>query len=323
MKSFAKILIITGLILMFTTLLLKAEVTLIDTLISIPELDGNVVYTMGYDVYASDTTYGAHSVGDWWDAIDGAIQYGRMFLAYPLPDIPEDYILTNATIYVYQNVSSGDGIYYVNPRFNNESGYTEPPCLIEPVNYGTILDITDFHLPALHPADTISSTPEQGWRNVNVTDWVLDDLENNRSYAQSRLRLSLNNDTDWLRDYIQFASANTWHDLKPYIIYEYEPESSLEDEPELEITNSSVQIYTYPNPVSTQGKIMLTAKEPVDLSLALYNIKGQLVKKLYSGNMERGSKEHSFNTEHLASGIYFVKSSSKLETTVKKIVIQK
>ena len=300
--------------------LLFAQETIIDTVYSIPELDGGIGYVINNGIYMVDNTYGGFYVGDWWGAIHGSVGYGRGFLAYPLPDIPGNYTLNCATLFVFQYFSVGNNEYWIYPIFNLETGDVEPPCLIEHINYGYSLDAGDFNLPALHPADTISTTPEQDWRSLEVTDWVEDDIENNRPYTQYRLRLSLDYDSDYLHDHLGFKSANASTE-KPYMIYEYIQNNSIDDDIVTERLTPGLEVNAFPNPISTNATFRLISKENTYVDLTIYNIKGQKIKSIFSGDLERKEKEFNFSSGDLPNGIYFVKAISNKQIATKKILI--
>jgi len=88
---------------------------------------------------------------------------------------------------------------------------------------------------------------------------------------------------------------------------------------------SPISISTYPNPFNSVANIDITLKHSVDnISMNVYNLKGQLVNKIYAGRLQSGS--HTFNwstTDDLASGIYFLKTHNGSETQTKKLILVK
>ncbi len=84
----------------------------------------------------------------------------------------------------------------------------------------------------------------------------------------------------------------------------------------------------YPNPFNptTTIKLTLPLKSPVDVDI--YNIKGQKVSSLFSGDLDKG--EHSFtwkgldNTgKHCGSGVYFYKVKTDSKEIVRKVLMLK
>ena len=321
------ILILSFLIL--NSLIICAQETIIDTLYGIPELDGGISYNIYWGTYGLDTVYGGHYAGDEYDNFDGGVFYSRIFLSFPLPELPNNYFLDSANIYMYQYYSKGNDEYEVYPIFTIEDETFEPPCLIEHLDYGNSLDVSDFNLSALHLADTLSTTSEQGWRNIVVTDWIIDDLENAREQAQSRLRLSHNYDIISMSDAdgLGFSSSN--HSIyKPYIVYEYVEESSVQNE-ELQITN--YELSNYPNPFNPATEIryqLSDISEKDNVSIEIFNIKGKRIKTL---NVTLSGVEGSIiwngtdnHQNQVSSGVYLYRlvSDDKVLMSNKMIMIK-
>ena len=315
--------------LILNSLICFAQETIIDTLYGIPELDGGISYNIYWGTYGLDTTYGVYSTGDEYDNWDGGVIYSRMFLCFPLPDVPENYELGSAYIYIYQHYSEGNDAYWVYPIFTIGDETFEPPCLIEHIDYGNSLDVSDFNLTALHPADTISTTPEEGWRSTEVSDWIIDDLENGREYAQSRIRLSHNYDIISMSDAdeLGFRDSNL-EDGKPYIVYEYIEESSVQNE-ELQITN--YELSNYPNPFNPATEIryqLSDISEKDNVSIEIFNIKGKRIKTL---NVTLSGVEGSIiwdgtdnHQNQVSSGVYLYRlvSDDKVLMSNKMIMIK-
>ena len=85
----------------------------------------------------------------------------------------------------------------------------------------------------------------------------------------------------------------------------------------------------YPNPFNPETTISFTLKDPaLSLKLNIYNIKGQLVKTLYDGALQKG--QHSFvwnGTDEtncqVSSGVYFYRLSNGKESRQRKMVLLK
>jgi len=85
----------------------------------------------------------------------------------------------------------------------------------------------------------------------------------------------------------------------------------------------------YPNPFNPETTISFTLKDPaLSLKLNIYNIKGQLVKTLYDGALQKG--QHSFvwnGTDEtncqVSSGVYFYRLSNGKESRQRKMVLMK
>ncbi len=85
----------------------------------------------------------------------------------------------------------------------------------------------------------------------------------------------------------------------------------------------------YPNPFNPETTISFTLKDnTLSLKLNIYNIKGQLVKTLYDGALQKG--QHSFvwnGTDEkncqVSSGVYFYRLSNGKESRQRKMVLMK
>jgi len=96
-----------------------------------------------------------------------------------------------------------------------------------------------------------------------------------------------------------------------------------------EIVSGNVNIFhIYPNPFSSQTKIDFELITPAELFVEIYNIKGGLIKTLYSGNKSTG--KHSLiwdgtdnKNKSLASGYYLCKIRTGNGTMIHKILLIK
>ncbi len=84
----------------------------------------------------------------------------------------------------------------------------------------------------------------------------------------------------------------------------------------------------YPNPFNPNTSIALSMPKQDNIRLNIYNAKGQLVKTLFDGNLERG--DHSFNWDGkdangatVASGVYFYSAINAKGTQSRKMVLMK
>ncbi|GAB1442245.1 hypothetical protein MASR2M39_10800 [Ignavibacteriales bacterium] len=72
----------------------------------------------------------------------------------------------------------------------------------------------------------------------------------------------------------------------------------------------------FPNPFNPETMIKFSLKERSNVTLDIYNIEGQKVAELVSGEMERGLYERKFNGTKLSSGVYIFRlNAQSLEST--------
>lgn len=93
------------------------------------------------------------------------------------------------------------------------------------------------------------------------------------------------------------------------------------DETNLNLTSTLKSIY--PNPFNATTLINYDLTADSDIKLLVYNAKGELVKKLYTGHQPAGQHNATFNATGLNSGVYFIKLISKNHTETRKIMLIK
>lgn len=80
---------------------------------------------------------------------------------------------------------------------------------------------------------------------------------------------------------------------------------------------------TYPNPFNPTTKIRFTLTEDDDISLNLYNTKGQFIKNVISGYYSSGEHFVNLTGDNLSSGIYMLRLSVSAENRLLKILLLK
>jgi hypothetical protein len=84
---------------------------------------------------------------------------------------------------------------------------------------------------------------------------------------------------------------------------------------------NSYNLYqNYPNPFNPSTRIKFTLLKSEEVTLAVYNILGQVVKLLVNQNMDAGHHEVEFNAQELSSGIYYYRIEAGEFQDVKKMV---
>ncbi|MCD4818811.1 MAG: PKD domain-containing protein [Candidatus Cloacimonetes bacterium] len=117
-----------------------------------------------------------------------------------------------------------------------------------------------------------------------------------------------------------------WDDI--VISSESGRKSIIEEEQIPELLNIYSLSPNYPNPFNPETTIDFSLKETGNVSLKVYNVKGQLVKTLVNENKEKGN--HSVvwagkdnNNRKVASGVYFYRINAGEFTDVKKMMMIK
>ncbi len=84
----------------------------------------------------------------------------------------------------------------------------------------------------------------------------------------------------------------------------------------------------YPNPFNPETNIEFSISEEAEISLSIYNIRGQLVKTLINSNIKKGRHQISWNGKNesgqtVSSGIYYCKLKNDNMETVRKMILIK
>jgi len=84
----------------------------------------------------------------------------------------------------------------------------------------------------------------------------------------------------------------------------------------------------YPNPFNPVTKISYSVKEPVNVTMEIYNIRGQLVKGLVNEVKETGNYTILWNgtnnsNKSVSSGVYFYKMKTQNYNSTKKMILMK
>ena len=82
-------------------------------------------------------------------------------------------------------------------------------------------------------------------------------------------------------------------------------------------------LQNYPNPFNAKTKIKFQLNEPSDITLTLYDILGQELRTLASGNYQAGTHSVSFDASGLASGTYLYKLQTENSVDIKKMTLIK
>lgn len=107
------------------------------------------------------------------------------------------------------------------------------------------------------------------------------------------------------------------------------PPDSFVDNDNNVVLAESYLLQNYPNPFNPVTNITFALKEKSENSeLAVYNIKGQLVKTLMNGPAEAGKHTYVWNgtnnqDQAVASGVYYYKLKTENQTITKKMILMK
>ena len=79
----------------------------------------------------------------------------------------------------------------------------------------------------------------------------------------------------------------------------------------------------YPNPFNPSTSLSVYVPADGIVSLNVYNVMGQKVAILHSGNMTAGTHSVTWNASNMTSGMYFVRAESSNSVAVQKVMLMK
>ena len=79
----------------------------------------------------------------------------------------------------------------------------------------------------------------------------------------------------------------------------------------------------YPNPFNPSTSMNIYVPADGIVSLSVYNVMGQEVATLHSGNMSAGNHTVTWNASNMTSGMYFVRAESQAGVAVQKVMLMK
>jgi hypothetical protein len=102
-------------------------------------------------------------------------------------------------------------------------------------------------------------------------------------------------------------------------------EMSLPDLPDETgaVPESFTLFQNYPNPFNPSTTISFELSEPAGVNLSVFDVSGRLVRTLIDESRGRGEHTTVFNSDGLASGVYFYRLLVGNETASKKMTVIK
>jgi flagellar hook assembly protein FlgD len=79
----------------------------------------------------------------------------------------------------------------------------------------------------------------------------------------------------------------------------------------------------YPNPFNATTSIKFTLPEMENVTLAMYNIQGELVEQLLKNDMSAGEHSVVWDASNVSSGVYYYQIKAGNFLSVKKCVLMK
>lgn len=301
--------------------------TLTDTLWSVPQLDGEIAFRPASGIFNMSTSSPNFYPGDGFDFFLYEEVFSRAYLCFDLGNLffSDTLTISNVTIGIYQVEATGNGQPGVYPIWNVAGGDTHF-CVLDHIDYGSILNLGDFT--AGDPGDPqtlhanigiISDNADPGYKTLDVTPYVLEDIANQRIYNQYRMRFTIDLDYDSLGDKLLFKSGNSITPLKPYLAVQYDSLTAL-------ITNISLSTVfelkqNYPNPFNAITQITYLLRTSGIVKLEVYNTIGKRITSLVNAYQFPDKYKVVFDAGDLPSGIYYYRIKMNNYSITKKMLL--
>lgn len=98
---------------------------------------------------------------------------------------------------------------------------------------------------------------------------------------------------------------------------------SIDEITDAEIPTEFLLDQNYPNPFNPSTTISFSVSETGSYKLAVYNVLGQTVDKIFDEEISAGKYKVDYNAEHLCSGIYFYRLIGQNVNITKKMILLK
>ena len=79
----------------------------------------------------------------------------------------------------------------------------------------------------------------------------------------------------------------------------------------------------YPNPFNPSTSFTFYALEQNFVDINIYNVMGQLVDVIYSGDISKGEHLFTWNAYDISTGIYLIKATSNFDSSIQKVMLIK
>ncbi len=304
-----------------------------DTVYSSPDLDGRIYYVYYFQAgdYYISTIDVKGIVGDsytWWP---DESYIGRAYVSFDISSVllsVGQFQLESVQFNIYQRSSIGNNNDDLFPIFFDKPTYLVP-CIMDHIIYGDTLDTTDFTAGDINDLNTltsnigsISTTPDIGWRSLDITEYVLDDLSSGRDKSQFRIRFLIPHDNDFMHDALIFLLGN--HSIsKPYIILNYVESTSINNDPLKNLPANFILHQNYPNPFNPLTNISYQINQSTFVDISIYDINGNLVESLVRDSKNPGNFSVIWDANRFNSGIYFYKITAGEFSDTKKCLLVK
>jgi hypothetical protein len=233
----------------------------------------------------------------------------------------------------YSYTSTNDTLYTLNQReisfYRNDdtSTYEDFQYLID--NSLLMSDNLLDNLNALVTEDLTQYFVNDSWINESRTLYeynsqnlrsriTYQDYENNQWVYNSDYELIYSESDNKLLTKNEKMYVNNQINTQNRYLYDYSVPISDNTVP----VSQSINLSAYPNPFNNDMNICVNSKNNPEITLSLYNIKGQLVaqKSVNTYKSDKINLSSLIDTKNIASGIYFLRANDGVTKSSKKIL---
>ena len=79
----------------------------------------------------------------------------------------------------------------------------------------------------------------------------------------------------------------------------------------------------YPNPFNPSTSFDMYMSNSESVSVDVYNVMGQLIYTIHSGELTSGKHTFNWNASNVSSGVYFIKATTSLDVATQKVMLLK
>jgi hypothetical protein len=326
-----KILLIASvLLLFFLSRPIRAD-TIIDSVYSVPELDGNMCYTTTGQFWSLNAWTYAMKAGDLGDSSipvsPPSNSTKRAFISFELPEIITGYEIDSVSMRLYQFDALGGYPTQYFPVWNVAGGDTIK-CILNHIDYGFELDPGDWEKGDVgnpytftHNAGTVTESGEDGYRYLDVTDCILYDYQQERTLTQYRISFQIDTDLDDHPDFVAFSTADSWiESYWPNLFFYLSNGLVIEN---VLVQTNNLNCKNFPNPFNPETKIQYELSQNSNVMLQIFNVEGQLIETIVNEIQTAGRYSVIWDASNQSSGIYFYKIKTGIQTATGKCLLLK
>lgn len=104
-------------------------------------------------------------------------------------------------------------------------------------------------------------------------------------------------------------------------LYEVYVDKTVNEIPEITVINSVIDLFIYPNPATENLNVNFTLKKEGSCEIKLYDVRGNLIRTLFSDKKISGSQHFVFSITGIKAGTYFCHVKSGKSAKIVRVII--